>query len=82
MVAQFEISNFCLISFPCKHDCKITLLDGRTKAIRLNSTEIYSLITSVAKKKIIGPTSHFQEPIFTAKQTTNQILTELFHDTV
>ena len=55
-----EINRNCAGSFSCEHMCKIKLLDGREKKIRLFSLNISSLIDQIESHKIDGDFNHFK----------------------
>ncbi len=60
MVQMFKIDGSCMETFPCFHQsCEITLFDGRKKKTSLDGTKIYALANVIAKNKIIGYDSHF-----------------------
>lgn len=87
MVKSFHIpSGTCLEEQPCQHDCIITLTDGKSKTVQLNSLQIESLINGIANEKILIPDytyDHFSafryqpgSPI--KKKPADEILTEIF----
>lgn len=61
MIQRFEVLENCIESYPCCHQCKITLSDLREKSTLLNGNIIYSLINEIANDKIIGNRDHFNE---------------------
>lgn len=57
---SIETNRSCAGSFSCEHLCKIKLVDGREKEIRLFSLNISALIDQIEKDKIMGDSNHFQ----------------------
>lgn len=55
-----ETNKNCTGSFSCEHLCKIKLVDGREKDIRLFSLNISSLIDQIESHKIKGDFNHFK----------------------
>ncbi len=55
-----ETKRNCTGSFSCEHMCKIKLIDGREKEIRLFSLNISSLINRIESHKIDGDFNHFK----------------------
>ena len=55
-----EANRNCAGSFSCEHMCKIKLIDGREKEIKLFSLNISSLINQIESDKIDGDFNHFQ----------------------
>ncbi len=53
MVQVFQIRENYDQSFPCSHSCKITLTNGREIKKSIDGPEIYILIQSLAKEKIV-----------------------------
>ena len=51
-VKNFEISSFCMESFPCQHKCEVTLNDGRKKTTHLNGVEIFAFIQALPMSKV------------------------------
>jgi hypothetical protein len=50
-VDKLIVDSGCAESYPCQHSCKITLKDGRSYS-KLNSVQICSIISKLAKEKI------------------------------
>jgi hypothetical protein len=60
MVADVLLNDRCMRSYPCKHSCVITLVDGRQKQATLDGLEIYSLMQEIDHEKIQGGGSDMQ----------------------
>ena len=52
MVADVLVDDRCMRSYPCKHSCIITLVDGRQKQVTLDGLEIYSLMQEIDPDKV------------------------------
>ncbi len=93
MVARLAISRLCAECYPCKHQCQITLSDGRSVDVTLDGVTINSLIREIASEKIFGSDAtcspidcwlHFDyysdsSKLFSWKrETASEILTDLF----
>lgn len=46
MVQAVEVVGNCNEGFPCKHECKITLMDGREKTVKINGNDLRTLSKS------------------------------------
>lgn len=79
MVQEIEISDMCLESHPCQHECKITLTDGRETTRNIGGPNIDSLISAISKNKIKSdwPLDHFSYKSF-KQDTAPDILTRIF----
>src|SRR5947209_7854483 len=87
MIQTFEVSRRCKQSIPCKHDCKITLKDGRMIDSLLDAREICRLLQDIdlaqAQCHVLSR-SHFSNQVSDSKKdqspvvTSTKILSELF----
>ncbi len=61
-VSEFKIGS-CNCVYPCSHDLRIKLIDGRQMSDSLKGYEICTVIKSIAKDKIISrwKEDHFLE---------------------
>lgn len=78
MVSTLSISDVCIETLPCQHECEIALADGREIQVTLKSTEIDSLIHSIAMDKIecAYPNQHFANHSYCTDPS--DILTSIF----
>ncbi|MBA3604091.1 MAG: hypothetical protein H0W50_10755 [Parachlamydiaceae bacterium] len=63
MVSRLEISDHSYQSYPCEHNCKLILVDGRIATQELSGVKICVLLRFLAKDKIVylEGTEHFAE---------------------
>ncbi len=52
MVSQLEISDHSHQSYPCEHNCKLVLVDGRFASKELSGVKICVLIKFLTTEKI------------------------------
>lgn len=63
MINRLEIADHIYQSYPCEHNCRLILVDGRAADQNLSGIKICALIKFLAKEKIIfpGEVDHFSE---------------------
>lgn len=74
-VEQFRIQENFQQGFPCSHNCKVTLTDGRNVKKKLCGPDIYILIQAIANEKITFKRTKEEEELSFNPQTLDKFNT-------
>lgn len=61
-VSKFEIFGGCQEKYPCVHNCKIMLNDGREEQVRINSLVLSHIVKQITSRVVYGgDLNHFRK---------------------
>jgi hypothetical protein len=80
-IVNFQISNKCIKSLPCRHDCTITFLYDKKITVQVKGTDICSILMNMEKNKITNECTddhfYFLSAEKYKKRSVNEILNEI-----